>query len=122
MAAISQRGRNWTVCVYLAVAISYASFCLDLLATDDSGGFPRPALVVQGSHHTGVTAIATSSDGKLIVTGDADGKVVLWESATGLKLGELVIPGSDASNVRKVGFSPDGTVTIAETTWGQSGA
>jgi WD40 repeat protein/serine/threonine protein kinase len=58
------------------------------------------------THPNSVLAIAFSPDSRLIVTGCLDGKVRLWEAATGRLAGEFEIPGKGP--ISPVAFSPDG--------------
>ena len=50
-------------------------------------------------------AVAFSSDGKSILTGDADGKARLWDAATSQPVGK---PLEHHGSIVSVAFSPDG--------------
>jgi WD40 repeat protein len=56
--------------------------------------------------HTTATAIAYSSDGRLLAAGTADGKVVLWDASTGSQQGPPIQVA--AGGVAQISFSPDG--------------
>lgn len=68
-------------------------------------------------------ACATSADSTLLVTGDKVGHVVVWELATGQKLGSVEATGlytwdpdqrrHSIGGVRSVALSPDNTVLVA---------
>jgi WD40 repeat protein/serine/threonine protein kinase len=55
-------------------------------------------------HTDAVNALSLSPDGKMLASSGNDGRVVIWESATGKKLREWMQPGG----VRSVVFAPDG--------------
>lgn len=75
-------------------------------------------------------AVAFSSDGKLIATGDKVGRVCIWNTADGKKLGQVDSPGMytwdpkqrrhSIGGIRSLAFSPDGA-TIAVGGCGQIG-
>lgn len=68
-------------------------------------------------------ACNTSADGKLLVTGDKVGHIVIWELATGKKLGSVEAPGlytwdptqrrHSIGGIRSVAFSPDNKLVAA---------
>jgi RNA polymerase sigma factor (sigma-70 family) len=65
-------------------------------------------------HDDPVQSVAWSKDGKWVATGGADGKVVLWDAATGKELHRIDVGGrSGKSDVRALAFSPDGTTLAA---------
>jgi WD40 repeat protein len=67
---------------------------------------------LEAPHPAGITTLALSPDGSLILTGCADGKARLWERATGRPHGQpFVLPGP----IRAVAFRPDGKVFAAGT-------
>ena len=61
--------------------------------------------------HTGrVTGVACSQDGRLVLSGGADGTVRLWDPAKGKQVRELL---STPKEVRGVDLSPDGQYVVA---------
>jgi WD40 repeat protein len=58
-----------------------------------------------------VTCLAVSSDGKWIATGNSDGKVDLWDAASGKLTDTLAAHGEDG--VQTVGFSPDSKLLVS---------
>ena len=61
-------------------------------------------------HLSSVVSVAISPDGRSVVSGDADGSVEHWKSATGDRIRSLRSKGSTLS---LVGFSPDGRIVYA---------
>lgn len=61
----------------------------------------------------GVTTGAFSPDGRLMVTGNLEGRVELWDSGTGRRVATL---GEHAARVYSVVFSPDGS-RVASASW-----
>ena len=59
-------------------------------------------------HATDVVFVGFSADGRILATSSTDGRVVLWDPATGQKTGEIVA----TLGVHSLAVSPDGT-TIA---------
>jgi WD40 repeat protein len=56
-------------------------------------------------------AVAFSPDGRMVATGNADGNVRLWDTATQQEVGPPM--SSDTNPVAAVAFSPDGTLMAA---------
>ena len=57
-----------------------------------------------------IIAIAWSKDGKRILTGSSDNKVMLWEAANGKHLKTIT---GHQSSVYAVAFTPDGKKAIS---------
>jgi WD40 repeat protein len=70
---------------------------------DVSGEFPRLVKKVK-AHNVDVESIGFSPDGKRWASADQDGRVFVWETASGKKYREWQLPGP----VSQVGFAPDG--------------
>src|SRR5690349_1218746 len=51
-----------------------------------TGGAPRPELVVQTGHSEHVDSVVFSPDGKYLASGSYDGTIRLWDVATGEQL------------------------------------
>jgi WD40 repeat protein len=66
----------------------------------------------------GISTLALSTDGKLVVTGGRDGELRLWEASSG-KL-NLTLKGSGES-INAVAFSPDGRLVAAGAKDGSTG-
>ena len=64
-------------------------------------------------HASVVTSLAFSPDGTMLASGSWDQTIILWEVATGGKIGTLFSPDAE---VQDVAFSPDGT-TLASVSW-----
>src|SRR5207302_5362242 len=58
-------------------------------------------------HTRGINSVAYAPDGKLLASGDEDGRVKLWEPSTGQELASLCGP---RGGVNAVAFSPDGVI------------
>ena len=72
----------------------------------------RPRLLTYKSHHgVPVTAFSWSPDGNYIASGDADGTVLVWDTATGAT--SLTCREAAAKSVVSVSWSPDGTSILA---------
>lgn len=64
-----------------------------------------------GAHHSAITAVATSADGRYVATGGLDRVVRLWDSQTGDLLRTLSPPSQDVGREGRIGalaFAPDG--------------
>ena len=61
------------------------------------------------THQGFVLAVAYSPDGKIILTGCADGTARLWDASTGQPIGP---PMRHENGVEAVAFSPDGTTVL----------
>lgn len=77
------------------------------------GHQPAKGLATEGG--AGITALAVSNDGALIASAGRDGKVLLWDSATGRQARQL--PNFPAQ-VTALAFSPDGA-QLATAGWDQ---
>ena len=94
-------------------ALSAAVACLSLgrgTAADTPRAEAKPTLKVQLGHSAGVNAVAYSTDGKLLATGDIRGAVILWEAQTGRELRSL--DGTSGGEIYSVAFSPDGAFVL----------
>jgi len=72
---------------------------------------PRETLPVLRGHKRAIYPVACSPDGRWIASGDWDGKVLLWDAATGEPCAPLPQPGV----VRDLAFGPDGTWLVTGT-------
>ena len=70
----------------------------------------NPATLVDPASK-GVESVAFSPDGKILAAGDFDGRVYLWNVASGGPTATLADPGS--KGVGSVAFSPDGNILAA---------
>lgn len=64
-----------------------------------------------GSHHSAITAVAASRDGRFLATGGLDRVVRLWDSQTGELLRTLRPPSQDVGSegrISALAFAPDG--------------
>ncbi len=57
-------------------------------------------------HESGVTAAAFSPDGSVLVSGDFNGDILMWDVGTQARRGDRIATGSSVNVLR---FSPDGT-------------
>ena len=57
----------------------------------------RPTLAIQTGHSRPITAMAFSPNGDFIATGSADGKVIVWDAATGLQVKTIAMEGIKVS-------------------------
>ena len=75
-----------------------------------SGALPPPkrgfALTIPAAHAKGVNSVVFSPNGKLLASGGNDGKIRLWDVATGRRIGKQM---GQLAPVFSVAFSPDGT-------------
>ena len=90
--------------------IALAALAVILACADARAAPPdQPRLVAQVGHADGCGAVAYSPDSKLVVTGGSDGRLILWDAATGREVRRLEGHG-DA--VTAVAFSPDGRLVV----------
>ena len=69
----------------------------------------RAAVPFQGDEPTGgITALAFSPDGKILVTVDSGGTVRLWNRATGRQVWQIT--NTETGNATSIAFSPDGSL------------
>ncbi|HEU5228035.1 MAG TPA: hypothetical protein VFU49_09510 [Ktedonobacteraceae bacterium] len=72
----------------------------------------RPQLLTYTGHHGApITALCWSPDGNSIASGDANGTVLIWDTATGATV--LTCREPAANSVASVSWSPDGTSILA---------
>ena len=69
----------------------------------------RPRLVVQTRHAGATDAVAISPDGKVIVTGSADGTACLWYAPSGRQIRCLL---KQEAGIKSVDYSSDGKVIL----------
>jgi WD40 repeat protein len=122
------RLRVWNVRTGRAVAthrvggatVRSVSFSRDgkyLLGAGDAGAAVWSTTRAAGQRHRpfdrpGPLAAALSPNGKLVATGDLDGRVRVWRAKTGV-LETSLLPATVTSPVTAVAFSPDGTRVVA---------
>lgn len=101
------------------IAAACVMWALSLSSATAAPG-EKPRLVVQLAHRSDVTAIATSADGRFILSGDSTGQIFLWDGPSGRALRELnprtvgTRGQTDArARVAALGFSPDGAFATA---------
>jgi WD40 repeat protein len=83
------------------------------LVRDASSGGLR-VTYPRGEH----TAVEYSRDGRLIATGDEDGRVTLWEPSSGDEIAVLDPPSDAQPGINGLAFSPDGSILITASTDG----
>src|SRR5512138_3833071 len=66
-----------------------------------------------GWHHAAVTALSFSPDGERIASGCGDGKVRLWDTATGSFITECT---GHTGEIRSIAFSPNGELLVSGST------
>jgi WD40 repeat protein len=64
--------------------------------------------ILGGGHQSGITSLAFLTNGKLIASAGGDGKLCLWEAATGRQLRQVPFADEDISSGTSIAFSPDG--------------
>ncbi len=75
------------------------------LFTNLSAQAQKPELVVQTGHSSRIVSVAVSSDGKTVVSADADKTIKLWSLETGQELRTFT---GHTESVYSIVFSPDG--------------
>ena len=75
-----------------------------------------------GSPPNGVNSVAFSPDGQILAAGDEDGKVRLWDVATGQQIGNALtgnpLTGATGASI-SIAFSPDGKTLVTGSTDGR---
>jgi WD40 repeat protein len=69
----------------------------------------KPQLVVQLGHYGYVKSVAFSPNGRLVLTGGADGSVCLWDVRSGREIRRFR---GHSDSVKSVTFSPDGRLVL----------
>jgi WD40 repeat protein/class 3 adenylate cyclase/DNA-binding SARP family transcriptional activator len=67
-----------------------------------------------GAHHS----MEYSPDGRVIATGDEDGRVTLWDASSGEEIVVLDPPSDRQPSVDGLAFSPDGSILVSASTDG----
>jgi WD40 repeat protein len=67
-----------------------------------TGAEPKERAVLKG-HTLALTRVLVSPDGKLLASSGSDGRVLVWDAASGKKLQEWQLPG----HVDNLVFAPD---------------
>jgi len=91
--------------------ICFISFLLLLFNISQSNA-QEPGIVLQKGHTSGISSIVFSPDGKLLLTGGYDGKVILWDINNGKELKAWINEDNSLYSPIIVSISPDGK-TIA---------
>ena len=71
---------------------------------------PGSSAVEFDAGYSGVAAVAYSADGRFLATGHENGELLLWDAATGRRIGRL---NGLETWVRGVAFTPDGNSLVA---------
>jgi WD40 repeat protein len=77
-------------------------FTIRFYESDGTGGWKTGKVLKD--HTAEVESVAFSPDGKLLASGGRDGRLILWDPATGKKLRDWQLP----SGVNAAAFAPDG--------------
>ncbi|HZY86998.1 MAG TPA: protein kinase [Gemmataceae bacterium] len=73
----------------------------------------REARHTLSDHSRDVTALAFSRDGKVLATGDNDGRIHLWDPLTGKRTGSLRSRQDGTKWLHALAFTPDGKAVLA---------
>ncbi|MCK9391744.1 MAG: hypothetical protein M0Q01_09325, partial [Syntrophales bacterium] len=58
-------------------------------------------------HAAKIKAVAVSSDGRLVLSGDMQGTIKLWDATTGEQIRSMTVEGKGSSFLSHLSFSPD---------------
>ena len=75
-----------------------------------SGGLHRRCLHTLSGHSSWVVSIALSSDGRTLISGGLDDRIILWDVTTGERLGILI---GHSKPINSLATSPDGKTLIS---------
>jgi WD40 repeat protein len=106
---------TWSGSAPVSLAFTSGGKVLDVAGPEAIGSWDLTSQARIGARPlaglTGGSAVAFSPDGKLVVTGGADGNVRVWNTGTGQEIGAPM--SSDDKPVDAVAFSPSGTLIAA---------
>lgn len=109
------------ILLFLLILTSTPLFSQKVETTDTN-----PQIELQTGHNQYITCSVFSSDGKLILTGGADNKIILWDVQTGKQIrtishhsDEIVTLNLNSDNTKLISTSKDNSIAVTELISGQ---